>query len=137
MERSEDLKQVRDLHLVRDERDREVEADASLRAGNAVVLVSQLLSAACLLQDDPAWLALLSLTFVWGAVKGFHKFGRDREGVYLAGGLASCGEPPTAPTLEAGAASLPELDLEGLRIRYPGEEDWTDQVQIIGWLYLF
>ena len=61
MERSEDLKQVRDLHLVRDERDREVEADASLRAGNAVVLVSQLLSAACLLQDDPAWLALLSL----------------------------------------------------------------------------
>ena len=89
MERSEDLKQVRDLHLVRDERDREVEADAALRAGNAVVLVSQLLSAACLLQDDPAWLALLSLTFVWGAVKGFHKFGRDREGVYLAGGLAS------------------------------------------------
>ena len=56
MERSEDLKQVRDLHLVRDERDREVEveADAALRAGNAVVLVSQLLSAACLLQDDPA-----------------------------------------------------------------------------------
>ena len=80
---------LQDLGLIRDERDREVEADASLRAGNAVVLVSQLLSAACLLQDDPAWLALLSLTFVWGAVKGFHKFGRDREGVYLAGGLAS------------------------------------------------
>ena len=45
MDRSEDLKQVRDLHLVRDERDREVEAAAGLRAGNAVVLVSQLLSA--------------------------------------------------------------------------------------------
>ena len=43
MDRSEDLKQVRDLHLVRDERDREVEAAAGLRAGNAVVLVSQLL----------------------------------------------------------------------------------------------
>lgn len=96
MERSEDLKQVRDLHLVRDERDREVEANAALRAGNAVVLVSQVLSAACLLQDDPVWLALLSLTFVWGAVKGFHKFGRDREGWYLAGGLASA----------AGAAAL-------------------------------
>ena len=54
MDRSEDLKQVRDLHLVRDERDREVEAAAGLRAGNAVVLVSQLLSAVCLLQDDPA-----------------------------------------------------------------------------------
>ena len=51
MDRSEDLKQVRDLHLVRDERDREVEAAAGLRAGNAVVLVSQLLSAVCLLQD--------------------------------------------------------------------------------------
>ena len=52
MDRSEDLKQVRDLHLVRDERDREVEAAAGLRAGNAVVLVSQLLSAVCLLQVD-------------------------------------------------------------------------------------
>lgn len=30
MDRSEDLKQVRDLHLVRDERDREVEAAAGL-----------------------------------------------------------------------------------------------------------
>ena len=46
MERSEDLKQIQDLHLLRDERDREVEAEAGLRAGNAVVLVSQLLSAA-------------------------------------------------------------------------------------------
>lgn len=57
--------------MVRDERDREVEAAAGLRAGNAVVLVSQLLSAVCLLQDDPAWMALLSLTLVWGGVKGF------------------------------------------------------------------
>ena len=89
MERSEDLKQVRDLHLVRDERDREVEAEAGRRAGNAVVLVAQLLSAACLLQGDPAWMALLSLTFVWGAVKGFHKFGQDRERLYLAWGLLS------------------------------------------------
>ena len=31
MDRSEDLKQVRDLHLVRDEGDREVEAAAGLR----------------------------------------------------------------------------------------------------------
>ena len=87
MERSEDLKQARDLHLIRDERDRELEADAGLRAGNAVVLVSQLLSAACLLQGDPAWLALLSLTFVWGAAKGFRRFAQDREGLYLAWGL--------------------------------------------------
>lgn len=87
MERSEDLKQARDLHLIRDERDRELEADAGLRAGNVVVLVSQLLSAACLLQGDPAWLALLSLTFVWGAAKGFRRFAQDRERLYLAWGL--------------------------------------------------
>ena len=87
MERSEDLKQVRDLHLIRDERDREVEEAAGRRAGSAVVLVSQLLAAACLLQGDPAWLALLSLTFVWGAVKGFHKFAQDREKLYLVWGL--------------------------------------------------
>ena len=54
MERSEDLKQARDLHLIRDERDREVEAEAGLRAGRAVMLVSQLLAAACLMQRDPA-----------------------------------------------------------------------------------
>ena len=87
MERSEDLKQVRDLRLIRDERDREVEEAAGRRAGSAVVLVSQLLAAACLLQGDPAWLALLSLTFVWGAVKGFHKFAQDREKLYLVWGL--------------------------------------------------
>ena len=83
MDRSEDLKQVRDLHLVRDERDREVEAAAGLRAGNAVVLVSQLLSAVCLLQDDPAWMALLSLTLVWGGVKGFWRFRQDQERIYF------------------------------------------------------
>ena len=54
MDRSEDLKQVRDLHLVRDERDREVEAAAGLRAGSAVVLVSQLLSA-CSRMIRPVW----------------------------------------------------------------------------------
>ena len=96
MDRSEDLKQVRDLHLVRDERDREVEAAAGLRAGNAVVLVSQLLSAVCLLQDDPAWMALLSLTLVWGGVKGFWRFRQDQERLYLVWGLLTC----------AGAAAL-------------------------------
>lgn len=89
MERSEDLKQVRDLHLIRDERDREVEEAAGRRAGRAVVLVSQLLAAACLLQGDPAWLALLSLTFVWGAVKAFHRFAQDRERLCLVWGLVT------------------------------------------------
>ena len=89
MERSEDLKQVRDLRLVRDERDREVEAEAGRRAVDAVLLVSQLLAAACLLQGDPAWLALLSLTFVWGAVKAFHRFAQDRERLCLVWGLVT------------------------------------------------
>ena len=87
MDRREDLKQVRDLHLVRDERDREVEAEAGRRAGSAVVLVTQLLAAVCLLRGDSTWLALLSLTFVWGAVKGFCHFGQDREKLSLAWGL--------------------------------------------------
>ena len=79
MERSEDLKQARDLHLIRDERDREVEAEAGLRAGRAVMLVSQLLAAACLMQRDPAWLALLSLNFVCGGRRRA-SFGLPRTG---------------------------------------------------------
>ena len=89
MERSEDLKQVRNLHLIRDERDREVEEAARSRAGDTVVLVSQLLAAGCLLWDDPAWTAFLSLTFVSGAAKSFHQYVQDREGLYLLLGLAS------------------------------------------------
>lgn len=73
-----------------------MEAAAGLRAGNAVVLVSQLLSAVCLLQDDPAWMALLSLTLVWGGVKGFWRFRQDQERIYLVWGLLTC----------AGAAAL-------------------------------
>ena len=44
MDRSEDLKQVRDLQLVRDEGDREVEAAAGLLAVNPVVRLSTLLN---------------------------------------------------------------------------------------------
>lgn len=61
-----------------------------------MVLVSQLLSAVCLLQDDPAWMALLSLTLVWGGVKGFWRFRQDQERIYLVWGLLTC----------AGAAAL-------------------------------
>ena len=89
MDQREDLKQVRDLHLVRDERDREVEEAARSRAGDAVVLFSQLLAAVCLLWDDPAWTAFLSLTFVSGAAKSFHQYAQDREGLYLFLGLVS------------------------------------------------
>ena len=61
----------------------------------------------------------------------------------LAGGLASCGESPaspspaaevlpsTSPVPEAEEAALPELDLDNLLIRYPGEEVWTDLAALI------
>lgn len=48
--REEEWKQVRALHLVRDERDREVGAAAKGRAGDAVLAASQLFAAACLLR---------------------------------------------------------------------------------------
>ena len=89
MDRMEDLKQTRDLHLLRDERDREVEAAAQARAGRAVVLASQLLAAVCLLWGDPAWTVFLSLTFVSGAARSFCQYAQDREGIYLVLGLAA------------------------------------------------
>ena len=93
MERSEDLKQVRDLRLVRDERDREVGAAAKGRAGDAVLAASQLFAAVCLLRGDPAWAAFLSLTFVGGGAQCLHRFWEDRERFFLICGLAAsaCG----------------------------------------------
>ena len=49
--REEEWKQVRALHLVRDERDREVGAAAKGRAGDAVLAASQRFAAACLLRE--------------------------------------------------------------------------------------
>lgn len=61
----------------------------------------------------------------------------------LAGGLASCGEstaspspaaevlPGTSSVPESEEAALPELDLDNLLIRYPGEEVWTDLAALI------
>lgn len=72
--REEEWKQVRALHLVRDERDREVGAAAKGRAGDAVLAASQLFAAVCLLRGDPAWAAFLSLTFVGGRGACLHRF---------------------------------------------------------------
>lgn len=81
MERTkqQEWKQIRDLHLVRDERDREVEMAARGRAGSALLTASQLLAALLLLAGDPAWSVLLALTFVSGAVGCFYRFSQDRE----------------------------------------------------------
>ena len=87
--REEETRRARELHLLRDERDREVEAAGGEKAGRAVLYASQLLAALCVLQNDPAWAALLSLTFVSGAAKAFHRFASDREGLFLLLGLAA------------------------------------------------
>lgn len=87
MKRTEDRDRARDLHLIRDERDREIQAAAQNRAGEAVLLTSQLLAAICLLRDDLAWMAFLSLSFVSGAVRLLAQYRSDRENGYLILGL--------------------------------------------------
>lgn len=89
--REEEWKQVRALHLVRDERDREVGAAAKGRAGDAVLAASQLFAAVCLLRGDPAWAAFLSLTFVGGGAQCLHRFWEDRERFFLICGLGRVG----------------------------------------------
>lgn len=89
MKRAEDWNQVLNLHLMRDERDREVQASAQNRAGSAVLLASQLLAAVCLLREDEAWMAFLSLSFVSGAVRFCAQYRCDRENAYLILGLLS------------------------------------------------
>lgn len=89
MDRAHDRNQIRQLHLLRDERDRELLTAAQSRAGNAVLRVSQLLAAICLLRGEPVWTALLSLTFVNAAARCFHQFRCDRERAYLLLGLAA------------------------------------------------
>lgn len=81
------------LHLLRDERDRELLTAAQSRAGNAVLRVSQLLAAICLLRGETVWTALLSLTFVNAAARCFHQFRCDRERAYLLLGLAAARWP--------------------------------------------
>ena len=89
MDRAHDRNQIRQLHLLRDERDRELLTAAQSRAGNAVLRVSQLLAAICLLRGETVWTALLSLTFVNAAARCFHQFRCDRERAYLLLGLAA------------------------------------------------
>lgn len=115
MERAkqEEWKQVRDLHLIRDERDREVEVAARGRAGSALLTASQLLAALLLLAGDPAWSVLLALTFVSGAVGCFYRFAQNREWLRLILGILCAGAV-------AGLIELPDLRLDGLTQSGPG-----------------
>ena len=87
--REEETRRARELHLLRDERDREVEEAGGEKAGRVLLWTSQMLAALCVLQGDPAWAALLSLTFVSAAARSFHRFANDREGAPLLLGLAA------------------------------------------------
>ena len=87
--RDEERRRALNLGLLRDERDREVQQAGQGKAAAALLTVSQLLAALCVLQGDPAWTVLLSLTFVAGAARAFHQFACDRAGLYLALGLAA------------------------------------------------
>lgn len=76
--REEEWKQVRALHLVRDERDREVGAAAKGRAGDAVLAPAQLFAAAVSRGDRRA--AFLSLTLVGGGAQCLIGSGRIGRG---------------------------------------------------------
>lgn len=87
--RQDELHKIQDLGLIRDERDRELERAAQGRAYSVLLVVSQLMAAACLLQGDPAWTVLLSLTCLGWAVQNVCRFGADGAKLYLALGVLS------------------------------------------------
>ena len=87
--RNEELHKIQDLGLIRDERDRELERTSRSRACSVLVTVSLLMAAACLLQGDSAWAALLALTPLSWAVQNFSRFAADGKRLYLVLALLS------------------------------------------------
>ena len=59
--KQQELEQAQNLHLIRDERDLELENRARSRAHAGLQLGCLLLAALCYLQGDPAWTVLLAL----------------------------------------------------------------------------
>ena len=87
--RNEELHKIQDLGLIRDERDRELERTSRSRACSVLVTVSLLMAAACLLQGESAWAALLALTPLSWAVQNFSRFAADGKRLYLVLALLS------------------------------------------------
>ena len=81
--REEERRQAEALHLLPDERDREIETAARGRSGSVTLALSLLFSAACLLQGSGAWAAFLALTLAGGAAQCFHQYACYRERFYL------------------------------------------------------
>ena len=59
--KQQDFEQAQVLHLIRDERDLELEDRARGRAHTGLQMGCLLLAALCYLQGDPAWTVLLAL----------------------------------------------------------------------------
>ena len=68
--REEERRQAEALHLLPDERDREIETAARGRSGSVTLALSLLFPAACLLQGSGAWAAFLALALAGGWLSG-------------------------------------------------------------------
>lgn len=78
-DRNEEARRLRELHLLRDERDREGEQAARGTAGSVLTCLALLFAAACLLQGSPAWTGFLALVFAGGAGRCGRRWTLDRE----------------------------------------------------------
>ncbi|MGI5934818.1 MAG: hypothetical protein ACOX7A_08455 [Lawsonibacter sp.] len=87
--KQQELEQAQDLHLIRDERDLELEEKARSRAHTGLQMGCLLLAALCFLQGDPAWTILLALPLLGWSIQCFCRYAGDREPLFLAGGLLS------------------------------------------------
>ena len=87
--RQEELHKIRELGLIRDERDQKLQTAARSRTCGVLVTVSQVMAAACLLQGEAAWALLLALTPMSWAVQHFSRLAADGGRSSLVLGLLS------------------------------------------------
>lgn len=87
--KQQELEQAQNLHLIRDERDLELENRARSRAHAGLQLGCLLLAALCYLQGDPAWTVLLALPLLGCSIQCFCRYAGDREPLFLAVGFLS------------------------------------------------
>ena len=77
--KQQDFEQAQVLHLIRDERDLELEDRARGRAHTGLQMGCLLLAALCYLQGDPAWTVLLALPLLGWSIHCFCRYAGDRE----------------------------------------------------------
>ena len=97
--KQQELEQAQNLHLIRDERDLELENRARSRAHAGLQLGCLLLAALCYLQGDPAWTVLLALPLLGCSIQCFCRYAGDREPLFLGGPflVRLLGESPLSP----------------------------------------